>query len=382
MNIRPDHQNEGRSGAAFNGIFEAAADSRNIALRRVTIAIVTIYWIGQFGANTLYVHLTSPDYALTTLAPRALSCVAGAIVTLAGIALQDRWRGSRLPTRAYLAIVFTIASAAILGGLAYPIFTRFMPPEGTSPFWVRYWADYPVEVVPRLWTFASVYAMSLAISYATDVREREEEIVALRALAQDAQLRALRSQLNPHFLFNALNSIAALIGDGRAKEAEETTEHLADFLRTTLSLDPQRLITIGQEAALQRIYLDIQKVRFPTRLNIVFDIAPDVQDALVPNLILQPLIENSVKYAVAQSTTRVTVKVCARADGDKLWIIVEDDGGNAASSGAATGNRMGLANVAERLAAHFGDDAALSFAPLHEGGGFRNTMCIPLERAA
>jgi two-component system, LytTR family, sensor kinase len=366
---------------AIHDVFASPADSRNAALRGITIIIVTIFWIGQFGANTLYVQLTSPDDAVTTLVPRALSCVAGEIVALVGIALQHRWRGSRLPVRAYLAIAFTVASAAILGAMIYPIFQTFLPPMGHSPFWVRYWSDYPVEVVPRLWTFASIYAMALAISYATDVREREEEIVALRTLAQDAQLRALRSQLNPHFLFNALNSIAALISDGQAKQAEETTEHLADFLRTALSLDPQRLITISEEASLQRIYLDIQKVRFPTRLNAVFDIAPDVEDALVPNLILQPLVENSVKYAVARSTAPVTVRISAKAEGDKLRIIVEDDGGNAASPGMAAGNRVGLANVAQRLSAHFGDDAMLVH-DVRPEGGFRNSMIIPLYRAS
>src|SRR5213076_2031634 len=103
--------------------------------------------------------------------------------------------------------------------------------------------------------------------------------------AQDAQIRGLRSQLNPHFLFNALNSVAALIRESRTVQAEETTEHLADFLRIVLSLDPQQLITVTEEVSLQRIYLDIQKVRFPKRLQPIYDIAAGIEDALVPNLI-------------------------------------------------------------------------------------------------
>jgi two-component system LytT family sensor kinase len=366
---------------AIHDVFASAADSRNIALRRMTIIIVTIFWIGQFGANSLYVQLTSPENAVVTLLPRGLASVIGEVITLVGIALQDRWHSSRLRVRAYVAIGFTVASSAVLGAVGFVIFEAFMGPLGTSPFWNRFWSNYTVQVVPRLWTFASVYAMALAISYATDVREQEEEISALRTLAQDAQLRALRSQLNPHFLFNALNSIAALINDGQARQAEETTEHLADFLRTALSLDPQRLITISEEASLQRLYLDIQKVRFPTRLNVVFDIAPTIEDALVPNLILQPLVENSIKYAVARSTAPVTIRLCAKAEGDKLRIIVEDDGGNAANPNQTTGNRMGLANVAQRLSAHFGDDASLVHS-VRPQGGFRNSMIIPLYRAS
>ena len=354
-------------------------DSRNVALRRITIIIVTLFWVGQFGANTLYTQLTSPEDALVTLFPRALVCAAGVVISLAGIALQDRWRGSRLAVRAYWAIGFTVISSILLGIANLLIFEVFLGPMGTSPFWERFWGNLPMQVIPRLWVFGSVYAMSLAISYSADVREREEEIAALRGLAQDAQLRALRSQLHPHFLFNALNSIAGLIREGRAQQAEDTTEHLADFLRITLSLDPQRLITLSEEVALQRIYLDIQKVRFPKRLNLVVDIAADAERALVPNLILQPLVENSIKHAVARSTAQVKVEVRARADGHNLRIIVEDDGGNAANAAAPKGSNMGLSNVAERLSAHFGNDASLSFGP--EGGGFRNVIMIPLRRA-
>lgn len=380
MNVWPDKSNERREALSKRNRFVFGVDSRNVALRRITIIIVTLFWVGQFGANTLFAQLNSPEEVLQTLIPRALVCVAGAFISLACIALQDRWRRLRLSVRAYWAIGLTVISSALLGIANILIFEAFVGPLGSSPYWVRFGSNFPMLVVPRLWVFGSVYAMSLAISYSADVREREEEIAALRGLAQDAQLRALRSQLHPHFLFNALNSIAGLIREGRAQQAEDTTEHLADFLRITLSLDPQRLITLSEEVALQRIYLDIQKVRFPKRLNLVVDIAPDVERALVPNLILQPLVENSIKHAVARSTAPVRVEVRARADGHNLRVVVEDDGGNAASAPAARGSSMGLANVAERLSAHFGNDASLSFGP--ESGGFRNVILLPLRRAA
>ena len=358
---------------AIHDVVAAAADSPNTALRQVTLLVVTLFWISLFAANTIFTQITMPEDAAASLLPRACVCVAGALLTLVCIAIQDRWLGLRLLIRALWAIAFTIVSSAVLGAANYFIFRAFVPETGSSGLWV----SVGYQLVPRLWVFGSVYAMSLAISYSTEVREREEEIAALQALAQDAQLRALRSQLNPHFLFNALNSIAALIREGRPEQAEEITEHLADFLRITLSLDPQRLITIGDETSLQRIYLDIQKVRFPTRLDVRFEIDPDVENARVPSLILQPLVENSIKYAVARSTAPVTVEIRARAEGDKLQITVEDDGGNAAGAGPSSGNRMGLANVAERLSAHFGDAASLSFGPRSDGG-FRNSILIPL----
>lgn len=346
-------------------------------MRPFTIILVGLFWVGQFGANALYTHLNSPELSIPALAPRALVCMSGAVMSLGCIAIQDRWRHLRLRVRAYLAVGFTIVSAVLLSLVADEIYELFMGPM-TSPVWI----NLTLAIMPRLWVFGSVYGMSLAISYSTEVSEREQEIVALRGLAQDAQLRALRSQLNPHFLFNALNSIAALIGEGRAAEAEQTTEHLADFLRITLSLDPQRLISVLEEVSLQRIYLDMQQMRFPTRLNVDFDIAPEVERALVPNLILQPLVENSIKHAVAQSTTPVTIRVRAEpADHGKLRIIVEDDGGNAAASSAMDCSSIGLVNVAERLAAHFGNDASVAFTPQGRGG-FRNVMLIPLRRIA
>jgi len=317
--------------------------------------------------------------ALFVLATFAVIACAGRGVDLALDVVVAAAIVGFLPSNAPRATIFMGDVGS--GALGYLIFEAFLGPMGDSPLWTRFWYNYAVQVVPRLWVFGTVYAMALAISYSSDVRQREEEIVGLRALAQETQLRALRSQLNPHFLFNALNSIAALIRDGKSEQAEAVTEDVADFLRITVTLDPQRLITLGEEAALQRLYLDIQKVRFPTRLNIIFDIGPTVEDALVPNLILQPLVENSIKHAVAQSTEPVTVRVSASADGSKLRVLVEDDGGNAASGGAASGSSIGLVNVAQRLTAHFGSSATLTSVPTDEGG-YRNLIVMPLRRSS
>jgi two-component system LytT family sensor kinase len=372
VNVRSKNQNERHETATIHEVFDGHGDSQNAASRRITLMIVTLFWVGQFGANTLFAQLTSPEVALETLWPRAVVCAAGAAITLGCIVFQERWRHSQLAVRAYWAIACTIVSAAALAEINYVIFAQFGGGLGTSPFWIL----FTLQMVPRLWVFGSVYAMALAISYSTDVRAREQEIAALAALAQDAQLRALRSQLNPHFLFNALNSIAALIHEERTQEAEATTEDLADFLRVTLSLDPQRLIQLHEEISLQRSYLEIQKVRFPTRLNVIIDIAPEVENALVPNLILQPLIENSIKHAVAKSSAPVTVTIQARTNGGKLEIKVKDNGAETTNSRAARGTGFGLVNVAARLSAHFGSDAALSFGAC-EDAGFSNSLVMP-----
>src|SRR4030095_4921936 len=132
----------------------------------------------------------------------------------------------------------------------------------------------------RLWVFVSLSAIILALSYSADIRDREVQIHALQSLAQSAQIRALRYQLNPHFLFNALNSIAGLMRRERVAEAEGMTVSLADFLRSSLALDPQSTITLEEELRLQQLYLDIEKVRFPERLRTHIEISPQVEHAL------------------------------------------------------------------------------------------------------
>ena len=371
MNERLSNIHERHHPEALVGDEIHRVDSRNIATRGMTILIIAFFWVGQFGANTLFSQLSSSGATVASLQSRALTSVVGAMISLACIGLQDTRRNSAFRVRAYWAIGCTILSAAMLAAANRMIFELIAGITATSSYWI----SVPVDMIPRLWVFGGLYAVSLAISYSAAIRAREQEIVALRALAQDAQLRALRNQLNPHFLFNVLNSIAALIGEGRAKEAEKTTEDLADFFRVTLALDPQKSIAVEDEVSLQQTYLDIQRVRFPSRLNVAIDIADNVRQARVPNLILQPLVENSIKFAVARSTVPVTIRIEARAEEEWLRISVSDDGGNAEKGGRPKGNRMGLANVAERLSVCYGGLAQFAFG--ERDGGFFNDIRIP-----
>lgn len=349
------------------------ADSGRNPTRRVAAFVLLLFWIGQFGSNSIYQQLTWPKGAAELLFPRALICTAGLILSFGLIGVQNRLRDVRLLVRAEWAFGLAIAGAATHALVNHLIFAAFLSDYGGgAPFWV----SYSVEVLDRLWVFACLSAMTLALAYAAEIQEREERISALQALAHNAQLRALRSQLNPHFLFNALNSMAALIKARRNPEAEAMVEDLADFLRTTLALDSHRLITLKEELRLQQLYLDVQRSRFPDRLRVEVDIAGPVEHVLVPNLIAQPLVENSIKHAVARSTRPVTLSIAARKRGERLELSIEDDGGDA-HHGTAKGGRVGLANVVERLRAHYGDRARLD-ARLKPGGGFQNILLIPL----
>lgn len=349
-------------------------DSQHLLARYLSPAIVVFFWIAQFASNTLYSLLNWTDAFSAQLLPRAIICFAGAILSFGFIVAQSRMRPLTLKARAWWSVVLAIAGSAVHGAINHVVFGYFIPDyNGHSPLW----QVYSLEILNRLWVFACLSAITLAIAYSSDIEDKERRIRALQSLAQDVQLRALRSQLNPHFLFNALNSVTALIASNRKEAAEAITENLADFLRITLALDPHRLIPLREEIRLQQLYLDIQEFRFPTRLKVGFEIPDELADALLPNLITQPLIENTIKYAVARSTEPVNLTVSARRSGSSLLLAVEDDGGNAEGEITA-GCGLGISNVHDRLLAHYGERATLRTERRAEGG-FRNLLSIPLS---
>lgn len=348
--------------------------TRRMESRRLTIAIILIFWAVQFVGVSLLFQLVFSNERGEGYLPRAIMSLFGVLVSLGMVAVQDRLRDSSLAFRAAIAVLMAIVCPLLLTAISTSVFAavRGVPLPG-----IPNWAILAQDYLFRFWIFGTLSATILAMAYASDIQEREERIRKLQALAHSAQLRALRYQLNPHFLFNALNSIASLMSRKRSGEAELMTENLADFLRTTLAMDPQKIITLDEEIALQELYLSIEKVRFPDRLKVVFDIPTELRSARIPALVTQPLIENSIKYAVARSITPVVLRIHARLDENRLKLTIEDDGGDAETL-PAKGARLGLHNVAERLDAHYGADANLKTRAKPDGG-FINVLSIPLQ---
>ncbi|MGZ8283746.1 MAG: sensor histidine kinase [Allosphingosinicella sp.] len=208
---------------------------------------------------------------------------------------------------------------------------------------------------------------------------QERRIAEATTAAQEAQLAALRYQLNPHFLFNALNSISALIVTRRNDDAEAMTDKLSRFLRSSLNADPTALIPLEAELELTEEYLQIESVRFGDRLDVSVDCMPAACSALVPSFLVQPLVENAVKHGVARSSSPVEVLVDADLEGEDLRITVincvydapddADDLPDAARGG------VGLKNVQRRLHAVFGSRASLTAGV--ENGRFVATIFIP-----
>ena len=226
-----------------------------------------------------------------------------------------------------------------------------------------------------LLAWASTYFALLAGVQARAAERREQQF---RSAAKAAELRSLRYQVNPHFLFNTLNSLSALVMTGKSDRAERMIQTISHFYRHSLADEPTGDVTLKDEFDLQKLYLDIEAVRFPERLRCEFDLPPGLEDAKVPGMILQPLVENSVKYAVSSVTRPVTIGVSACEELASLIITVSDDGPGVPDD-AAHGFGIGLANVRDRLEARFGPGIAFVSGPV--SGGYRTQIRVPLSRA-
>ena len=342
-------------------------------ISRGTGWFILLFWVTQFSLLTAQSIMMMPeDSNLPYILPRL--CVTGLGISLSfGIAvIGRRFQGRPIRTRILLAFGLAAIGAFLHASGNIAIFSLFMPKvqaEQVSIF------SYAIASVQWFWAYLALSALLLAFWYALESAERERRIAQLRGVADAAQLRALRYQLNPHFMFNTLNSIAALIARREVEPAELMVENLADFLRACLSLDPHADIPLDREIELQALYLAIEAVRFADRLEVRIDIPDAARGALVPSLVLQPLIENVVKHAVSTSTTPVTLDISARMEGERLQVCVRNGAGDGPGQGAR-GTGVGLNNVAERLRARFGEDCAFRAEP-QPGGGFAVSFAIP-----
>jgi two-component sensor histidine kinase len=247
------------------------------------------------------------------------------------------------------------------------------PAESRADFW-RKLLDVALGRYFLLLAWASTYYALLAGVQARSAERREQQF---RSAAKAAELRSLRYQVNPHFLFNTLNSLSALVMTGKADRAERMIQTISRFYRHSLATEPTADVSLRDEFDLQKLYLDIEAVRFPERLVTLFDLPEDLEEARVPGMILQPLVENSVKYAISAVARPVTITLAAREEFDRLVITVSDDGPGV-PQGASHGFGIGLANVRDRLEARFGPDIGFSSAPVP--GGYRTEIRIPLTK--
>lgn len=221
------------------------------------------------------------------------------------------------------------------------------------------------------------------IKYYQLFQAEKEKNLRSEALAHEAQLLMLRYQLNPHFLFNTLNAISTLVLAQATVQANEMLTKLSKFLRYSLDHSPLDRVTLAHELDSARLYLDIEKVRFVERLKLEFAVSPEAEMALVPTMILQPIIENSIKHSISKSETGGTIRIAAQRLQDRLRLEVVDDGPGLSDQ---TVNRdvltlskgVGVSNIENRLKETYGSSHKLQFSNV-ETGGLRVTVEIPYE---
>jgi two-component sensor histidine kinase len=301
-------------------------------------------------------------------------------------------RGAVARTTITLVVVgVLVAAAQVL--LEYALDRAAVLATGDPGITVRIWLAHGVSgppldlsyLVPRKigFSYATYWAVvisAIAIEYYRLYVERDVRAARLESALLSAQLETLQAQLQPHFLFNTLNAIASLIPEDPVA-AEETVESLSELLRASVRDGGRKAIPLARELELLDLYLSIQSTRFQHRLRVVRDYDRALDRALVPPMLLQPLVENAVRHGIAKRGAGGTVEIRTRVSSDELELVVEDDGPGIDSSGSAPG--IGLANTRMRLDRLYGGRASLDVGNRESGGAFARIR-IPLvtEREA
>lgn len=337
---------------------------------KLTLAVWAFTFV-LFLMPTLVASGRIPDFVFGYV---VIDIIFGIALSVMLYAATARVAESRL-ARKILVLTIGVCAAA----LAFSLFDAWLGGEILRLFMSahRIPEDVLNMTVSNFISFSWLYGLlgSIYVILQTNavVRERELQLVEARSLAQTAQLTALRLQLNPHFLFNTLNAISSLIVTGRNQAGEAMLSKLCDFLRTALAADGSGTISLAEELETLQTYLGIEAIRFGDRLTVDFSCPAELAEVPVPSFILQPLVENAIKHAVAPTSRPVIVRVAARKEGTDLLLSVSDNG---SGSVAAGGTGVGLANTRRRLEVLYGAEGRLETIA-HESG-FMAVVRLPV----
>ncbi|WP_375196170.1 sensor histidine kinase [Sphingobium sp.] len=353
-----------------------------------TVALYSLlgFWFFYAVLITLRASIMGFEAQGAMAARRAVVTVIGIVVTWVFYLCLRRFDGRPLIARIVAAFTLAIPFALATAAANFYVFNIYDP---ASLFPDADYQKYASErgfalmqivedAISRYFFLAAWAGLYLALSYASEAHRVERRADRLERAAQQAELRSLRYQVNPHFLFNTLNSLSSLVMKDRRDEAEQMILSLSNFYRTSLTGDPLEDVSLEEEVHLQKLYLDIEAVRFPDRLSTSIQIPDRLLNACVPGLILQPLVENAIKYGVSRTPSPVTITIAAREDGGLLHLTVSDNG-NKPPQGADAGSGIGLANVRDRLTARFGEQGRIDYGP-RPGGGFTVRLTLPIIR--
>lgn len=353
--------------------------------RQVALLSILGFWLFYVIVVTLRAAVLDFPAQGEMVARRMVVTAFGVLVTIALYLVLRQFEKRVLGIRIAAALIGAVPCAFAIATFNYYVFNVYDPgslfeDQDAAKEMLEY-DPYVIvlEVAVSRYFFIVSWAMLyLALSYSSEVRFAERRAARYAQAAQQAELRSLRYQVNPHFLFNTLNSLSTLVLRDRPEEAEAMIMNLSTFYRTSLTGDPLDDVRLEEEVELQKLYLAIEAVRFPDRLRVEIDIPDELMSCCVPGLILQPLVENAIKYGVSRATRPVTVRVSARAEGDDIRITVSDDG-DVIPEPADKGSGIGLINVRDRLDARFGITAQMRHYQPDEGG-FVVELLLPAVR--
>jgi two-component system LytT family sensor kinase len=343
---------------------------------------ISAIWCGAalFDASQILLTMHAMGAGKAWLRPFLIlfiSWLPWALATPFIIKLARRWPivgGEFLKAISLHLAAFTAVSAAAEGwsALLQVVFDPWH--RKTPPTFVDTWSDLLLE---QIVTFVIAYALILAATYVVDSREkmaRQNEELAR------AQLAALRSQMDPHFMFNTLNSIASLVYDQRSDAAVGMIVGLSELLRRASEDSHRAQVTLREEVEYLQRYIDIQKIRFGDRLRVSIDIPDELQAMQVPSLLLQPLVENAIKHGVSKRRSGGEIRVAGMSRDGALRLTVYNDGPWEKEDMAVAPHRVGLGNLRTRLKILHGERSSLLLQPSEEGG-VEVIVTLPLQEA-
>ena len=350
-------------------------DPAELARARAKAAfwLTLIFWVVSFGLATLTIYLDGKPQWVAMSLMRIPPAILGLwFCYLIHLLLRNK----RLTTTKSRLIALALVAPVLAEIFAWANYFAVAWVDPSANLNDLNWAGAIRTVLFWTWFFLAWSGLYLALMYGFDVHEEQRRSAELRERAHVAQLRALHSQINPHFLFNSLNSVSALILDRNTEKAEEMVVKLARFLGGGRAAAPPPPSSLALALEVQRAVLEIEQARFPD-LSVHVSVPDDIQGALVPSLILQPIVENAVKYGVAAAPPNATVSIDARAEGRQLLLEVSDSGKGSGTPNGGSG--IGLANVRQRLALLYGEAESGLTADRDSDGRFRVIVRLPLE---
>ena len=353
-----------------------------MSVRSPLLSTSRLFWLLHAGGWSAYflngylqglAHGKGADYFILPLS----TAIAGFVVTL-GLRWVLRALWQLPPAKLVAAMITPVLLATAFMGMIFLLVLIDWCGDECRPANTLGYVAYTTGYVYVILAWVGLY---VGIKYYRQLQQQTRHALAATATAHQAQLKMLRYQLNPHFLFNTLNAISTLVLDRDMDTANRIVQALSAFLRHSLDADPMQRVTLKQEMDAINLYLNIEKLRFAERLRITTDIEADCWSALLPSLLLQPLVENSIKHAVAMRVEGGTLTLSARAAAGKLILSIVDDGpGCPALEGneLPAGTGVGLANTRERLRVLYGRRQSFEIRNRPEGG-LAITVTLPFE---